>query len=41
MSHAREITLSIDFLKNPSKMPLGVFLVLYYLDLYVAYNTVV
>ena len=28
MSHARETTLLVDFLKNPSIMPLGIFLVL-------------
>ena len=27
MSHARETTLFIDFLKNPSIIPLGIFLV--------------
>ena len=27
MSHARETTLFVDFFKNPSIMPLGVFLV--------------
>ena len=29
MSHARETTLYVDFLENPSIMPLGVFLVAY------------
>ena len=29
MSHARETTLFVDFLKNPPIMPLGVFLVIY------------
>ena len=30
MSHVRETTLFVDFLKNPSIMPLGFFLVSYF-----------